>query len=150
MTNSQKISVELSEKRSTLNGLIEKRNKLPEGTNPSEEDIKAMDAATKEIRELEVRYRAEMTKEGHENTTEEVSNTTFDKEERERRRILADSSIVPFMAEALEGKKLDGREAEVRAAVLGENAGNEVPIDLLLNTNWLEQRALFAEGKIRA
>ena len=89
-----------------------------------------------------------MTKEGHENTTEEVSNTTFDKEERERRRILADSSIVPFMAEALEGKKLDGREAEVRAAVLGENAGNEVPIDLLLNTNWLEQRALFAEGKL--
>ena len=148
LTNSQKLNVELSETRSTLNELIEKRNKLPEGQEPSSEDIQSMDTSTKKIRELEVRYRAEMTKEGNETNNEEAMNTKFDKEEREKRRLIADASIMPFIVESIDNKKLEGREAEVRSAVLGNDHGGQMPLDMLLDPTYLEHRALFSEGKL--
>ena len=148
LTNSQKLNVELSTARSTLNGLIEKRNKLPEGQEPTSEDVQNMDASTKKINELEIRYRAEMTKEGNETPNEEAMNTTFDKEEREKRRLIADASIMPFIVESIDNKKLEGREAEVRAAVLGDDHGGQMPLDMLLDPTYLEHRALFSEGKL--
>lgn len=146
MTDSQRLSVQLSEARSTLNECIEKRNKLPEGTDPAAADVQAMDDASKQVRELEVRYRAAVTKEGGETDEKpEAEQRTVDGEERERRRLLADSSVVPFLRQAVEGVKVEGREAELRKAILGDEADETfMPIDLLLPTREVRVDAVSA------
>lgn len=128
MTDSLRISVELSERRSALNELIERRNALPDGQSPSDDEVRAMDAATKEIRDLEVRYRAAVTKEGSESQAEEQ---TGDPEEREMRRMLEGASLMPYVHEALGGRSVDGVEAELRDAMFPEQE-NMVPLELLL------------------
>ena len=64
-----------------------------------------------------------------------------DGEEVERRKLLSRSSVVPFIMEAADGRALDGAEREVRAAVLGDDGGAMMPIDLLLNPDESETRA---------
>lgn len=132
MTNSQRLAVQISETRQQLAGAIEERNKLPNDKEPAADLVSRMDKLSKDIQRLEVEYRAAIVTEDAEaeETTEE---RTEDAEGTERAKLLAESSIVPFIMEASEGKPVDGREAECRAAVLGDDArAGLVPLDLLL------------------
>ena len=128
MTESLRISVELSERRSALNELIEKRNALPDGQSPSDDDVRSMDEATRAIRDLEVRYRAAVTKEGAESQETEDAG---DPEQREVRRLLGEASLMPYVHEALGGRPVDGVERELREAMFPEQEAT-VPLELLL------------------
>ena len=138
MTESQRLTLQVSEARQHLNGLIEARNKLPDNHEPDAESIRRMDEGTRRVQALETEYRAaivvEAGKEEHRN------QESPDGEEVERRRLLARSSVIPFIAEAVDGRHVDGAEAECRAAVLGDDGGNLMPIDLLL-TDDVETRS---------
>lgn len=143
MTNSQRLTIRLSEERSALNGLIEERNKLPDDQDPSAEMIRKIDDATKRIQATEVEFRAAMTQEAAEE--ERRKQASPDSEGREANNLLARASIIPFMLEATEDRRVEGAEAEVRSAILGDNAGKQFPIDLLMQPSELRMRAAPAE-----
>ena len=92
----------------------------------------AMDEGTRRVQALETEYRAAIVVEAGEE--EHRNQESPDGEEVERRRLLSRrSSVIPFIAEAtLTARHVDGAEAECRAAVLGDDGGNLMPIDLLL------------------
>ena len=144
MTESQRKALQISEARQNLNGLIEKRNKLPEGQEPDAEAIRLMDEATRRVSSLETEYRAAVVVESEEEEKRAAADP--DGEETEKRKLLARSSVVPFILEATEQKLVDGAEREVRAAVLGDDAGALMPIDLLLSPGDLEVRAAPGGG----
>ena len=88
---------------------------------------------------LETEYRAAIVVEAGEE--EHRNETAPDGEEVERRRLLSRASVIPFIAEATDGRHVDGAEAECRAAVLGDDGGNQMPIDLLLPPDEVETRS---------
>ena len=139
MTNSQRKSLELSEARTALNGLIEKRNKLDAGTEPSAEDVAAMDSATRKVSALEVEYRAALVTE--QDAEKKRATDDPDGEETEKRRLLCKASILPFINEAADDRKVEGVEKELRAALLGDDAERHMPVDLLLPVEELQARA---------
>ena len=139
MTESQRKAIALSEARTGLNAAIERRNKLPADTDPTAEDVNAMDAATRKVSALEVEYRAALVTEQDAEQARAVADP--DGEETERRRILARANVMPFVMEATEGKRVDGAELEVRSAILGDAGDGHMPIDLLLAPDELERRA---------
>ena len=140
MTNSQRLALKGSEQRSALNALIEKRNKLPDGEELSAEDMTAMDNATKGVQRLEVEYRAAVVQEDAE--AKEQATDEPDGEQKEINSLLARASIVPFIVEAMEHKAVDGVEAELRSATLGDELGvSHFPLDLLAQPSVLEERA---------
>ena len=131
MTNSQRLSVTISETRQALASAIEERNKLKDGEDPSADLVSRMDKLSRDIQRLEVEYRAALVTETSE--AEETEERTEDAQSKERDAILAKSSIVPFITEAMGDTKLDGAEAECRAAILGDDArAGTVPLDMLL------------------
>ena len=140
MTESQRKSLGLSEARSALNTLIEKRNKLPNDQEPTADDTAAMDTATRKVSALEVEYRAALVTE-HETETRRAAEGP-DGEEMEKRRLLTQAKVLNFVGEAVDGRRLDGAELEVRKAVLGDEANDcTMPVDLLLPAAELEHRA---------
>ena len=139
MTSSQRLTLQVSEARQHLNGLIEQRNKLPADKEPDAESIRRMDEGTRRVQALETEYRAAIVVEAGEE--EHRNETAPDSEEVERRRLLARSSVIPFIAEATDGRHVDGAESECRAAVLGDDGGNQMPIDLLLPPDEVETRS---------
>ena len=146
LTEAQRLTLQVSEARQALNGLIEARNKLPDGQEPDAESIRRMDEATRRVTSLETEYRAAVVIEAGEQ--EKRDQDAPDGEEVERRRLLARSSVVPFILEATEQRALDGAERECRAAVLGDLTKNQLttggimmPIDLLLPPDEVETRA---------
>ena len=139
MTESQRLTLQVSEARQGLNGLIEARNKLPADKEPDAESIRRMDEATRRVQALETEYRAAVVVEAGEE--EHRNETAPDGEEVERRRLLSRASVIPFIAEATDGRHVDGAEAECRAAVLGDDGGNQMPIDLLLPPDEVETRS---------
>lgn len=141
MTDSQKLTLQVSEARQHLNSLIEKRNKLPETDQPSAEDVRALDEATKRVTTLETEYRAAVVIEAEQE--EQRRQADPDSAELEKRRLMARSSVDPFILEATDGKAITGAESELRSAVFGDadDTGNMMPIDLLLPPDDLEKRA---------
>ena len=139
MTESQRLTLQVSEARQHLNGLIEARNKLPADKEPDAESIRRMDEGTRRVQALETEYRAAVVVETGEE--EHRNQESPDGEEVERRRLLSRSSVIPFIAEATDGRHVDGAEAECRAAVLGDDGGNQMPIDLLLTSDEVERRS---------
>lgn len=130
MTNSQRLSVELSETRQALNGEIEKRNKLTDGQEPSAEDDRKLDELTRKVSRLETEYRAAVTTEAAE--AEEQRSTEPDAEKREELELLGRASIGPYLMEAVEQRSAGGVEAELRAAALGDDANpGSFPVELL-------------------
>ena len=139
MTKSQRLTLQVSEARQHLNGLIEARNKLPADKDPDAESIRRMDERTRRVQALETEFRASVVIEAGEE--EHRNQESPDGEEVERRRLLSRSSVIPLIAEATDGRHVDGAEAECRAAVLGDDGGgNLMPIDLLL-TDDVETRS---------
>ena len=139
MTNSQRLALKGSEQRSALNALIEKRNKLPDGEELSAEDMTAMDNATKGVQRLEVEYRAAVVQEDSEEQAQ--ANDEPDGEQKEIDSLLARASIVPYIVEAMDHKAVDGVEAELRSATLGNEGVSHFPMDLLAPPAVLEERA---------
>ena len=139
MRKSQELTIKLSEARQRLNATIEKRNGLKDGEQPGAEIIAEMDAATKAIQPLEVEYRAAITAEGDE---DDKARQDPDAEAREFDKLLRGASIMPFLNEALEGKETAGKEHEIRAKLLGDEArAGVVPFEMLLPPEDTEQRA---------
>ena len=142
MTNSARLAVRISETRSTLNGLIEDRNKLPEGKEPESEAIAKMDGATKSLQGLEVEYRAALVTETSESDEQEQEEP--DAQEKEIDKLFARASIVPFVMEAVEDRAVEGAEKELRAAALGDDsaeAGRQFPVEMLTLPGTVEHRA---------
>ena len=140
MRKSQELTIKLSEARERLNKVIEKRNKVPEGERPSADLVAEMDTATKAIPPLEVEYRAAMLAEDAED--EQARREDPDAEQREFDKLLRGASIMPFLAEALDGKEAGGKESEIRAKLLGDEArAGQVPFEMLLPPGDAEQRA---------
>ena len=142
MTKSQRLAVTISETRQALNGQLAERNKLPEADEPSEEMIAKIDQLTRKLNSLEVEYRAQLVTEDDDETRERNADPAPEPQERELRSLMARSSLVPFLMEAVADRTLDGVEHECRQAVLGDHAeSGTVPLDLLLPVDVLEQRA---------
>ena len=143
MRKSQEISIKLSEARSRLNKSIETRNAVKDGETPSADLISEMDQAAKAISPLEVEYRAAILAEDSED--EKNAKLDPDAEHREADRLLSQSSIMPFLAEGMSsgGQKVEGKEAELRAAMLGDEAREGlVPFEMLLPPADPEQRQI--------
>ena len=140
MRKSQELTIKLSEARERLNATIEKRNGLKDGEQPGAELIGEMDAATKAVAPLEIELRAAITAEGDED--DKAGRDDPDAEAREFDKLLQGASILPYLNEALENKECGGKEHEVRAKLLGEEArAGVVPFEMLLPPEDTEQRA---------
>ena len=99
-----------------------------------------MDSATKAIQPLEVEYRAALTAEGEED--EQARREDPDAEQREFDKLLSGASIMPSLNEALDGKAATGKEHEVRAKLLGDEArAGQIPFEFLLPPDDAEHRA---------
>ena len=90
-----------------------------------------MDAATKAVAAAwRSSYRAAITAEGDE---DDKARQDPDAEAREFDKLLRGASIMPFLNEALEGKETAGKEHEIRAKLLGDEArAGVVPFEMLL------------------
>ena len=98
-----------------------------------------MDAATKAVAPLEIELRAAITAEGDE---DDKARQDPDAEAREFDKLLQGASIMPFLNEALEGKETAGKEHEIRAKLLGDEArAGVVPFEMLLPPGDTEHRA---------
>lgn len=142
MSESQRKALALSEVRSQLNALIEKRNKLPADQEPTAADVSEMDTATRRVSALEVEYRAALTAEADAEQKRAATDTaTEDREAKERRELRERSRIGRFIGACIEGRLLDGAEREYQQAEgLGDHT---VPLDLFQ----VEQRAA-TDGRV--
>ena len=132
MTASQRKTFELSEARSVLNALIEKRNKLPSTEEPTPEDITAMDSATRKVSALEVEHRAALASEQVDE--ERAAEQEPDGEDLERRKLYESTSLVDFVDAAFDRKPLAGAALEFREAELGDGSRDgDFPLALLLD-----------------
>ena len=132
MTNSQKLSLKLSEMRGDLNGLIEKRNKLPADVEPEASDIESMDGLAKRIQSTETEFRANIVAEEEQHAEDAAADPSSDATELEA--LLQRSSLAPFVDEVLRDRPVhDGPEAELRSETLGDSYEvGMFPIELLL------------------
>ena len=139
MKDSQKIELKLSEARSGLNALIEKRNQT-KGDAPADL-IEGMSKASTEIQNLEVEFRAARIKEDAEEKKAAQDNP--DSQAIELRSMIQKASIVPFLNEAIKGNEIrEGVEHELRQAILGDEARQGlVPFEIFLPRDDAEERA---------
>ena len=137
MRRSQELTIKLSEARERLNKGIEKRNALGD-KEPDGELLSEIDSATKAIQPLEIEYRAAVTAEA----AEDEAAADPDAEKREFDGLLSGASIMPFLNEGLTGKECDGKEHEIRAKLLGDEArAGQIPMEMLLPPDDSEHRA---------
>ena len=140
MRKSQELTIKISEARQALNAAIEKRNGLKDGEQPSADLLAELDQATKAVAPLEIELRATITAEGDED--DQARRDDPDAEQREFDKLLQGASIMPFLNEALEGKETAGKEHEIRAKLLGDEArAGVVPFEMLLPPGDTEHRA---------
>ena len=120
MTNTQRITLRLSEVRSRLNevsGL--------EGDAFTPEIRAEAEALTNEFQALEVRHRAAIVADG-----ETETRAANDGEGREIRQLVGRASLGSYLASAARQVNVDGAEAELRAALNLD--ADQVPLDVLL------------------
>ena len=107
MTQTQRITVRLSEVRQKLNDLLGVEER-------SDEQNTELETLTAEAQKLEPELRAAIAAEGDPNETRTATEPE-DAETRERREIRSRSTLGGFISGAIDGK-LDGAEAELSAA----------------------------------
>ena len=141
MRTSQTLTLEMSEKRQALSEVTEKLNAAAtEGTEPNTDDVGKADTLTREIRSLEVRYRAAVLSEEEEDRKAAAGDPS--KQRAEFDDLETRCSVTAFMGAAVRDKKLDGAELEYRQEVLGEQAADgHMPLRLLATS---DQRAAAA------
>lgn len=132
MKPSQKLALRLSEVRQRLNELLAL-------DAPSDEERAEMAAKTQEYQKLEPEFRAAVIADGQ---PEDVETRAEDGESVEYRALVERSQLGAFLVEAVKGREVDGAEAELRAAVFGDDARpNLVPWECLLPRQAAEDRA---------
>ena len=138
MRKSQTLMLQMSEKRGELAAVTEKLNQATAaGTEPSQEDVGKADGLTREIRTLEVQYRAAVLTEEQEDR--EANAGAGDPETRELQALTGRARIGRYVAAALEMRGIDGAEAELNQA-LNITGGNRFPLALLASSPDLEHR----------
>lgn len=149
MRTSQTLTLEISEKRGELSTVTEKLNQVAaDGGEPNADDVSKADTLTREIRSLEVRYRAAIIKEDEEDRAAGEGDPNA--EPAKLRELEARCSVTAFLAEAVSDKDVKGAEAEFRSEVLGEAAAAPgfMPIRLLDTPS--EHRSREARDEHRA
>ena len=109
MTKSQKLALEMSEKRQKINALLGKEDRTAEETSE-------LDSATKRMGDAEVEYRAAVTVEEAEAEDARKAAGDPDPEKRERIELRSKASLGAFFRAALTGRVVSGAEAELQAA----------------------------------
>ena len=116
MLASQRIALEMSESRKGINDF------------PEDGDDDKRDELTKRYQSLESQYRAALVLED----TQEVDSEGHTAEGRELGRMRDRASLTDFVREAMGGGALvSGAAKEFREAVLGEDMGGYMPVDML-------------------
>lgn len=131
MRTSQTLMLEMSERRSELAGVTETLNTAAAaGTDPEPGHVERAETLTREIRHLEVRYRAAVLAEEEEDR--QAADGDPNAPNARLRELEGRCSVTAFMAEAVSDRNIDGAEAEYRQEQLGE-AGQPgmMPIELL-------------------
>ena len=130
MLKSQKLQLDMSEKRQAINAL----------QNSEEYEIDALDALNKEYAGLEVRFQSALIEEAAE--TEATPTDDLDGEGREVRRLEETVEIRNYFEAALNDYPLSGREAELESAMGIAGIGTQLPwIALLSPEERVEMRA---------
>ena len=112
------------------------RSQLREQLATAETEEQRAELTTR-MKALEVRYRQAIQDEADEDEriaaeAEDVRAVGLDREGREREELRQASSLARFAQAAVDGRDVDGREREYRAAVLGDHArASLVPIEML-------------------
>ena len=120
MTNSQRLSVRLSEIRQRLNEIAGL-----ESDAFTAEIRQESDKLQKEFADTETRYRAAIVGEGE--AEKRALETEPDAEMRERRALRGRASLGAFLLAANAGRRVDGPEAELQAAA---KIGDGIPLEL--------------------
>lgn len=128
MRTSQTLNLEMSEARSALADVTARLNQsAAAGTDPSQEDIGKADAATREIRSLEVRYRASVLEEEEADRKAHLVGE-MDPETRELAGLETRSRVGAYVLAAAEMRSVSGAEAEFNQAI--KIGANQVPMRL--------------------
>ena len=118
MTNAQKITLRLSQVRSRLNEIAG-----IEGDAFTDEIRTESETLQTEYRDLETRHQAAIVAEGE----PEVREVAPDAEMRERIELRSRASLTKYLTAALQGRQVDGAEAELREAA---GIGGGIPLEL--------------------
>ena len=130
MRASQTLNLEASEKRGELADVTGRLNKAAaDGTEPSVEDIGKADTITREIRSIEVRYRASVLEEEEADRIATAKGDFPDMETREHHDIRVRSRFGRYCEAAMEMRSVDGAEAELNAVL--KIGGNRFPLEML-------------------
>ena len=129
MTKSQKLALELSEKRQRTNELLGKDELTPE-------ERAELEVLTTRLQEAETEYRAAVTVEAQEEAEARGQFGNNDGESAELRGLLDRATINDYLIAAGAGTGITGAAAELNAALeiplVGNQGGPAVPWDLLL------------------
>jgi len=126
---SQTLNLELSEKRGELATVTATLNKAAaDGNDPAAEDIGKADTLTREIRALEVRYRAAILTEEQEDA-EARAEGDIDPETRELMALETRATISAYVAAAMETRAVNGAELEYNQAL--KLGADKFPLSLL-------------------
>ena len=128
MTSRQKLQIEQSEKRQKINELLG-QDEL------SDEQRNELDALTKRMQQIEVELRAAIVAEGEDEAETRGLFGNGDGEAAETRRLLESVTLADYLNPAAAGGGIEGRAAEVNAAlklpVAGQRGGVAVPWEVL-------------------
>ena len=118
MLKSQSTQLKMSTAREKINNLLAMESLTDEQTTE-------LDGLTKEMRSLEVEFRAALTVEA--DTEQRALESTPDAEMRERIELRSKASLTGYLQAALAGRQVAGAEAELQAAA---GIGNGIPLEL--------------------
>ena len=117
MRASQTLTLEISEKRSDLSATATKLNEAAAaGTDPETADVGKADTLTREIRGLEIRYRAAVIAEEAEDLEARAAGDV-DAETAELIALETRSQVHRYIGAAIDKRTVDGAEAEYNAAL---------------------------------
>ena len=149
MTKKQKLWLEMSEKRQKLNALLA----LAELTDEQRAELETL---TKRMQELEVETRAAIVAEADEESRARGLFGPVDGEAGERGRLLRETTLADYLGAATSGGALQGRAAELNAALevplVGGKGGIAVPWAMLetpelrAEPRRIEERAFTTTG----
>ena len=120
MLTSQKLQLEMSEKRKAIN----------EMTALEEYEIDKLDALNKEYLNMETRYQAAIISEAQQDDATPTDD--LDAEGKERRQLATGVEVHKYFEAALNGHPLTGREAELESAIGIKGVGVQLPWVALL------------------
>ena len=142
MRTSQTLQLEISETRSQLSEVTERLNSAAaDGGEPAADDVAGADKLTRQVRTLEVRWRASVLKEEAEDRDAAAGDPSTVR--RAFTELEGRCSVTSFMSEAVTGKDATGADAEFRAEVLGDAAApGFMPLRLLFTEERPETRAV--------